>query len=284
MILTEGFDDPATSAVLLARPTKSQGLYVQMAGRGLRTFPDKSDCLILDFVDIAGRHDLCSFANLIGDPRVNTFDGECILDAVERVERQRAGFSNIGPVVARELDLFGRSDFAWTEIEGGHYRIPAGEGRHVWVWRSSDVYAVFLTDKRFPGKKQTLAQSGLDLGYAQGVAEDYVRRHTPRHFASKDAGWRQDSATDRQIELLRQFGIPHNPDSISRGEASALIDLEMARRDAEKLKPATSKQMWFIQNRLGMNISAALTKGAASALISEAKQREGRHGENCGRY
>ena len=59
-LLTEGFDDPATSALLMARPTASRGLYVQMAGRGLRPAPDKSDCVIVDFLDAGGRHQLAT--------------------------------------------------------------------------------------------------------------------------------------------------------------------------------------------------------------------------------
>ncbi|MBE9144906.1 DEAD/DEAH box helicase family protein [Planktothrix mougeotii] len=47
--LTEGFDVPSISFIVLARATKSRALYVQMAGRGLRTSPNKTDCLILDF-------------------------------------------------------------------------------------------------------------------------------------------------------------------------------------------------------------------------------------------
>jgi superfamily II DNA or RNA helicase len=47
--LTEGFDVKSISAVILARPTKSVALYVQMCGRGLRPFPGKEDCYILDF-------------------------------------------------------------------------------------------------------------------------------------------------------------------------------------------------------------------------------------------
>ncbi|MFM6191326.1 DEAD/DEAH box helicase family protein [Planktothrix sp.] len=47
--LTEGFDVPSISFIVLARATKSRALYVQMAGRGLRISPDKTDCLILDF-------------------------------------------------------------------------------------------------------------------------------------------------------------------------------------------------------------------------------------------
>lgn len=47
--LTEGFDVPNISFVVVARATKSRALYVQMVGRGLRISPGKDDCLILDF-------------------------------------------------------------------------------------------------------------------------------------------------------------------------------------------------------------------------------------------
>lgn len=49
--LTEGFDVPSISIVVLARATKSVALYLQMAGRGVRACSrtGKKDCLILDF-------------------------------------------------------------------------------------------------------------------------------------------------------------------------------------------------------------------------------------------
>ena len=47
-VLTEGWDEPKVSCVILARPTKSYGLYLQMVGRSLRIFPDKKDTLIQD--------------------------------------------------------------------------------------------------------------------------------------------------------------------------------------------------------------------------------------------
>jgi DNA repair protein RadD len=42
--------------IALARPTKSTGLYIQMVGRGLRTYPGKENCLILDFGGNIARH------------------------------------------------------------------------------------------------------------------------------------------------------------------------------------------------------------------------------------
>ena len=48
MVWTEGWDNPRVSCAILARPTKSPGLYIQMAGRILRPYPGKSDAKIID--------------------------------------------------------------------------------------------------------------------------------------------------------------------------------------------------------------------------------------------
>jgi len=55
-IVTEGFDVPDCSAIILARPTRSRGLYIQMAGRGLRPREGKSDCLFFDFAGMLETH------------------------------------------------------------------------------------------------------------------------------------------------------------------------------------------------------------------------------------
>ena len=61
-ILTEGFDFPAASCIVLARPTKSLGLYLQMAGRGIRTYPGKQDCLLLDHGGCVEQHGLIEWS------------------------------------------------------------------------------------------------------------------------------------------------------------------------------------------------------------------------------
>ena len=55
---TEGFDLPDASCVIIARPTMSLALYLQMVGRGLRPKPDGGDCLILDLAANSLRHGL----------------------------------------------------------------------------------------------------------------------------------------------------------------------------------------------------------------------------------
>ena len=67
-VLTTGFDAPNVDAVALLRPTKSLALYQQMIGRGLRTAPNKKDCLVLDFGGNVERHGPIDLAT----PRTST--------------------------------------------------------------------------------------------------------------------------------------------------------------------------------------------------------------------
>jgi DNA repair protein RadD len=58
MVLTEGFDCPPVGCIVLARPTKQLGLFRQMAGRGLRPAPDKSNLILIDHSGAVYRHGL----------------------------------------------------------------------------------------------------------------------------------------------------------------------------------------------------------------------------------
>ena len=87
---TEGFDEPTVNCIALFRPTKSQAVYVQQVGRGLRLYCvcgkgatgaacscGKPDCLILDLAGVS-HMGLATVASLSGkDP--------------EEVEREEAG-------------------------------------------------------------------------------------------------------------------------------------------------------------------------------------------------
>jgi superfamily II DNA or RNA helicase len=61
--LSEGFNVPAVSCILLCRPTQSIAKYIQQLGRGLRLFEGKTDCIVLDQANLVHRYgyidDLC---------------------------------------------------------------------------------------------------------------------------------------------------------------------------------------------------------------------------------
>ena len=57
-VATEGFDLPDASCVVIARPTESLALYLQMVGRGLRLKPDGGYCVVLDLAGNSIKHGL----------------------------------------------------------------------------------------------------------------------------------------------------------------------------------------------------------------------------------
>jgi DEAD/DEAH box helicase len=65
MLLTEGWDCPDVDCIVVLRPTKVRSLYCQMVGRGTRLSPGKEDLLILDFLWLSERHELCRPADII---------------------------------------------------------------------------------------------------------------------------------------------------------------------------------------------------------------------------
>lgn len=65
MLLTEGWDCPSVDCVVVLRPTKVRSLYSQMVGRGTRLSPGKTDLLLLDFLWMTDKHELCRPADLV---------------------------------------------------------------------------------------------------------------------------------------------------------------------------------------------------------------------------
>ena len=65
MLLTEGWDCPSVDCIVVLRPTKVRSLYCQMVGRGTRIAPGKENLLLLDFLWMTERHELCRPAALI---------------------------------------------------------------------------------------------------------------------------------------------------------------------------------------------------------------------------
>ena len=99
MLLTEGWDCPSVDCIVVLRPTKVRGLYQQMVGRGMRLSPEtgKEHLLLLDFLWMTERHDLCRPSSLISkdatiakkiDDRLKNCDEQVdLIEAEEQAER-----------------------------------------------------------------------------------------------------------------------------------------------------------------------------------------------------
>lgn len=97
MLLTEGWDCPSVDCIVVLRPTKIRSLYQQMIGRGMRLSPGKTELLLLDFLWMTERHDLCrpsaliskdeAIAKKIDERMVEDTDGFDLIEAEEQAER-----------------------------------------------------------------------------------------------------------------------------------------------------------------------------------------------------
>jgi len=86
-LLTEGFDEPSIDGIILARPTKSRSLFNQMIGRGLRIFPGKVNCKIIDIVD--NHKSLAGFNQIIEDWRGESIGSfKSIRDIKDHINKQ----------------------------------------------------------------------------------------------------------------------------------------------------------------------------------------------------
>ncbi|MET8824767.1 DEAD/DEAH box helicase [Streptomyces sp. NPDC004610] len=226
MVLTEGFDAPHTSCIVIARPTKSPGLYVQMAGRALRPSPGKTDALLLDVMGASTRHKLASMVDLTGREIGQAADEDRTLREIAEeaivTERRRALAARIQ---AEEINLFGQSPVRWL-------RTPEG----TWFIRLTTEMFVFLV--RDPGTRlyrmrRWRAHEGVvapredtprPLADALEWMEHLARDMAPRAFVNRQAGWRNRAPSGKQTGLCRRLGIAV-PRGSTAGDVADLIDV-----------------------------------------------------------
>lgn len=264
-ILTEGYDQADIDCILLGRPTYSQSLYMQMIGRGARLHPDKNDCLVIDFTDNCVKHTLCFFKNTLkgavtpyfGD-RFDDVIGLSVESAQGQIVEKPVDFkARFKQASVQEIEFFQKAHFAWASV-GDSWHLQLANDRDVWVRQVEGGFLVVGHEN-----KRTIALSNwlLPLDYALGVAEDWARSQTTKSaWARKDAAWRSEPATPKQMSALQKCGV-HLDYGISRGDASQLLDSKIN-------EPATEKQKHFLRKR-GFRFDANITKTEAYRIIKE---------------
>lgn len=70
LLLTEGYDEPSVDCIVCLRPTQSKSLFCQIVGRGSRLYEGKENLLLLDFLWLTGKHDLCHPSSLVASDDV----------------------------------------------------------------------------------------------------------------------------------------------------------------------------------------------------------------------
>jgi superfamily II DNA or RNA helicase len=229
LVLTEGFDDPSVDCLLLARPTASKVLYAQMVGRGLRIFPNKTDCLILDLVDANRRHSLVTLADL--DPGLKR---RSELEAA--LGRENGSGFKVDPALAQEIVnptvreriVFDPSQFHWAKGKNG-WAVSLGDGQTLYVREEAgETFSPFLIGRREDGSPiRSLSTKAVSLEIAFGIANGILHDRGAEKLYQPDAGWRRYVPSEKQAALLDRMGysVP-----ATKGEAADLITLHFAEK------------------------------------------------------
>lgn len=268
MVLTEGFDEPSVDAIMLARPTQSKSLMIQMVGRGLRLYPNKADCLVIDMVAASKRNTLVQAAVLFGiraDPK-DKINSAAPLDLPadnEEFWRQRF-LSQINGVKGAP-----RSKLRWLPTSDNlGWLLQAGEYGTIRMTPVGEEWDVCVVGASSGDKFQRLSDQPVALDIAQAIAEDLVRRVKAVALASGSAKWRDQPASEAQIAFLKRSGI--DATSLTKGTAADIITQKSA-------DPASPKQIDYLKRR-GVSVNAGMTKREASREI--AKTRSGSMGRS----
>ena len=195
MLLTEGWDCPSCDCVVVLRPTKIRSLYCQMVGRGTRLSPGKENLLILDFLWLSGKHNLCKPACLAAD-------NEQDIETVTKASKDE------------EIDLFG----AVTDAEEARRRALAEALARQKRKKSklvnplelfsllddiglADYEPTFKWEEDDATRKQVevLQRFGVD---ADGISKGYACAVMDRLIGRS----KRNMATIKQIRALKKFG------------------------------------------------------------------------------
>jgi superfamily II DNA or RNA helicase len=96
-VFTEGFDCPDIECVILARPTESLVLYLQMVGRALRQSENKDKAFILDCAGLWEKH------GLVNRDRKWTLDGQ--IELVSNSSLVKSDSGRITEILPTEIEI-----------------------------------------------------------------------------------------------------------------------------------------------------------------------------------
>jgi ATP-dependent helicase IRC3 len=227
--LLEGFDAPCASVALWCRPTKSPVVYQQGIGRVLRPYPAPEEsegwgewrkpfAIIIDFVDMAGRHALCTVPTLLGLKPTFDMKGQLAIETVEAVEElqkkakgaiQESLYSDLETLrgMVEKIDLFAKpiipdevkrwSQFAWvTGMAAGYTLVLPSETFSV----KENALGQFEVFQSVNGAR-TFLKTAADLQAAFRFADSLVPQEA-RILVKQAALWRLEEASDKQIKFL----------------------------------------------------------------------------------
>jgi superfamily II DNA or RNA helicase len=209
-VWTEGFDEPSIECVVLGRPTNSQSLYLQMVGRGLRTFPGKDACMVLDMVGIAGQMDLDAALDLRGKD----------LGAAARSDDERGAGEDVpfvvsdGLLVGADLAFGAGRKGRWIDLgdDWWAFRLLPERGKPRtggWLALEPDSAGSWTVRRHGDDSSVSTIREGLSVDWAYGIAEGVARREGKLFQVGERAKWLDRPISPATLAwAASKFGAP----------------------------------------------------------------------------
>lgn len=253
-ILTEGWDCPIASCIVLFKSSSYKSTYIQMVGRGLRSYPNKQDCLIIDFGVSTTRHGSLEqniFKSVRRKEEVN-FTGQennyykvcpgcgstipegdkicfiCGYEFQSEEEKQRV----ITEFKLKEIEIVKQLEekmsYKFCEVKKSNYISVVGLKSFVWILNEHDQWYLFSnldTDfvevcGLFKSKSQAYEEAYKKLRYSSGKES----------FLKKDRDWLDYPPTDKQLFLIKGKKVPS-----TRYEATCRLTYQFNVRNINRL-------------------------------------------------
>ncbi|CAD6452756.1 9bb38c06-0a4a-4c30-a495-fa6d03d8eb7b [Sclerotinia trifoliorum] len=274
-VFTEGTDIPNIDCVLLARPTKSRNLLVQMIGRGMRLHPGKENCHIIDMVATLS-------TGIVTTPTLFGLDPSEVVDEAkpddmkslkERKEEEEERKRKAEEAVAKASPTsagFNIRTVSFTDYDSVYDLIEdTSEERHIrtissfaWVCVGPDRYVLSSANGSHIKIEKVL----------QGQKQKFVVTETAALASLRATKSKSPFAKPRELVTTEtMLDAVHAADTY----ASKRFPLQfISRRAAWRNGPATEGQLMFLNKIRPQDdqlTSADLTKGKAGDMITKLK-------------
>ena len=225
-VLTEGFDAPPISCIVLTRPCSYKSTMVQMIGRGLRTvsqeeYPGliKKDCIVLDFgTSVLTHGSLDEGVNLDGDAHLNAgatplkicpecqsevplSSRECPICGHEFGGEEKEALENF---TMTEVDLIDRSPFRWLDLFENEICMMASGFNGFGLVAHLDGISVCVV-KRDKGRVRVISVGTKEQTIA--AADDFLRGIEDSDGAKKGKRWLGQAVSPKQREALARHNV-----------------------------------------------------------------------------
>lgn len=265
-VFTEGTDLPMTGVVVVARPTKHSGLWIQMVGRGARLWCPvhqddpgspgfaccdqmKEDFYVLDVAGASRLHSLEARVELFGVELAERIEAEVVDVEPEEIELEpvpedldfdRDGVMRApdGRLIFEVVDLFAGSEVAWSRTPRGIWYFP-GKDRFICILPADPARGGghdVVTTERWGAGCTPIAMNVRGIAESMRIGESVIAS-VDRRVSRRHQGGRGSLPTEKTLAYAARLGLDVRPGAGAHEVSDMITAVEARRRIDDRLLP-----------------------------------------------